>query len=100
MSFQVTPEQALEMIQQDSAVVIDIRDAQSFAQGHIENAQRIDNDNFQAFIESADKEKPIIVCCYHGNSSQPAAQSIAGLGFKSFSMQGGMSGWFFETVSE
>ncbi|MFT6733349.1 MAG: thiosulfate sulfurtransferase [Polaribacter sp.] len=90
---QVTAPQAQELIDNSGAVVIDIRDANSFEQGHIENAIRIDNDNFQAFIESADKEKPIIVCCYHGNSSQPASQTVASFGFKSYSLQGGMGAW-------
>ena len=46
---QVTPQQADQLIKESSAIVIDIRDANSFAQGHIEGATRIDNDNFQAF---------------------------------------------------
>lgn len=93
MNNQITPQQAEQLIKESDAIVIDIRDANSFAQGHIDGATRIDNDNFQAFIESADKEKPIIVCCYHGNSSQPASQTVASFGFKSYSLQGGMSAW-------
>ncbi len=93
MSNQVTPQQADVLIKEKNAVVIDIRDVNSFAQGCIEGAIRIDNSNFQAFIESADKDKPIIVCCYHGNSSQPASQTVASFGFESYSLQGGMSAW-------
>ncbi len=90
---QITPQQADQLIKESSAIVIDIRDVNSFEQGHIESAIRIDNDNFQAFIESADKENPVIVCCYHGNSSQAASQTVASFGFKSYSLQGGMSAW-------
>ena len=99
MSLEITAEQALEMIEKENAVLIDIRDANSFEQIHIEGAKRIDNDNFQAFIDAADRSKAIIVCCYHGISSQPAAQSIISMGFKSFSLQGGMAGWHYESVT-
>jgi len=90
---QIDAQEAQKMIDTQNAVVIDIRDPASFANGHIENAIRIDNENFQAFIDSADKETPIIVCCYHGNSSQAATGVIDDLGFKGFSLQGGMSDW-------
>lgn len=93
MVTQVTTLQVIEMIEKENAVVIDIRDPGSFANGHIENATRVDNDNFQSFIESADKNIPIIVCCYHGNSSIGATEAINNLGYKGFSLQGGMSGW-------
>ncbi|MGB0494724.1 MAG: rhodanese-like domain-containing protein [Kangiellaceae bacterium] len=85
--------EAANLLQQKRAIAIDIRDAASFAQGHIEGAIRIDNDNFQSFIESANKDTAIIVCCYHGNASQPASLSISGLGFESYSLQGGMTEW-------
>ena len=86
--------QAEELINSQEALVVDVRDPNSFSQGHIEDAVRIDNANVQAFIDSADKSKPLVVVCYHGNSSQQAAAVLAQQGFeKSYSMDGGMSDW-------
>lgn len=86
--------QAELLLQQPGTAVVDIRDEQSFQQGHIDNAQRIDNGNVGAFIAGADKEAPLIVCCYHGVSSQNAAQFFAEQGFAAvYSLDGGFEAW-------
>lgn len=70
--------------------LIDIRDPQSFANGHIEGAIHIDNGNIDDFLMRADKTKALVVCCYHGNSSQSAAEFFQQQGFmNSFSLDGG-----------
>jgi thiosulfate sulfurtransferase len=46
------------------------------------------------FLAVADKAKPLIVYCYHGNSSQGAANYFDGLGFKEvYSVDGGYEAW-------
>lgn len=90
----ISVQQAEELIQSQDVLVVDVRDPNTYAQGHIENAVRLDNTNVQSFIESADKSKPLVVVCYHGNSSQQAAAVLAQQGFdRSYSMDGGMSEW-------
>ena len=85
---------AVDLINNEAAIVVDIRDANSFNQSHIENAIRIDNTNIQQFLSQTDKSKPLVVCCYHGNSSQSAAEMFNQQGFDvSCSMDGGMSEW-------
>jgi thiosulfate sulfurtransferase len=75
------------------AALIDIRDEPSFQRGHIEGALRIDNNNVGAFIANADKTTPLIVCCYHGFSSQNAAQYFCEEGFAEvYSLDGGFEG--------
>ena len=85
---------ALELMQNESAVVVDIRDPASYAAGHIAGAQRLDNETVAAFIADTDRASPVIVCCYHGNASQQAAQFLAQQGFeRSYSLDGGFKGW-------
>lgn len=82
-----------------SITIVDIRDPASFAQGHIEGATQITNDNIDQFIAGADLDKPLVVCCYHGNSSQGAADYFNSRGFKvSYSLDGGYERW--RTLSE
>ncbi|WP_373187584.1 thiosulfate sulfurtransferase GlpE [Halopseudomonas sp.] len=89
----IGPEPALQLLEQGAAVV-DIRDPQSFAGGHITGAQHLDNGSLPDFVAAADREQPLIVCCYHGNSSQPAASYFAELGFaRVFSLDGGYELW-------
>lgn len=94
-TFQRIPaSQAQTLVQQPRTLVVDIRDAASFAQGHMEGAQRLDNNNVAQFLEQADKSAPLIVCCYHGISSQNAAQYFAEQGFNEvYSLDGGFEGW-------
>ena len=74
--------------------IVDIRDPQSFANGHMPNAAPLNNDNFAAFVEQAPKNTPVVVVCYHGVSSQQAAQVIAQQGFETvYSMDGGFEAW-------
>jgi thiosulfate sulfurtransferase len=90
----ISVSQAVQLINEDNALVVDIRDPGSFANGHVENATRIDNSNFQAYLQSADKTRPLLVFCYHGNSSQQAAQVFYQQGFEqAYSVDGGMSEW-------
>ncbi|MBQ0743524.1 MAG: thiosulfate sulfurtransferase GlpE [Pseudomonas sp.] len=89
----ISPEQASQLLEQGAALV-DIRDPQSYAQGHISDAVRLDNDSLPAYVATADKRAPLIVCCYHGNSSQPAAAYLASLGFEQvYSLDGGFELW-------
>ena len=48
-------DQAKQLIGEENAQVIDIRDPASYESGHIEGAVHIDNSNVQTFIDEADK---------------------------------------------
>ncbi|MAY40054.1 MULTISPECIES: thiosulfate sulfurtransferase GlpE [Spongiibacter] len=78
----------------EGAQLADIRDEQSYQLGHIEGASHLRNDNLQAFIEAADPDQALIIYCYHGNSSQSAAQFFVEKDFTEvYSMDGGFEAW-------
>jgi thiosulfate sulfurtransferase len=90
----ISANDAKTLMDQGNSQIIDIRDAMSFQASHIANATRIDNDNISQFMAQADLEAPLIVCCYHGNSSQGAANYFAEQGFKNAcSLDGGFEQW-------
>ena len=75
-------------------VVVDIRDANAFAAGHIPGAIHLTNDNIGDFLREADFDAPTIVCCYHGISSQPAADYLISQDFSDvYSLDGGFVQW-------
>lgn len=89
----ISPAQALALRSQ-GAVVVDIRDPQSYALGHISGSLLLDNHSLHDFIAQADMDKPLIVSCYHGNSSQSAAAYLVHQGFSEvYSLDGGFDGW-------
>lgn len=84
---------ALPIIE-NNATIVDIRDLTSFQTSHITNASNLTNDNVQDFIDNNDKNQPVVVCCYHGNSSKGAAEYLAAQGFTQvYSLNGGFSQW-------
>ncbi|WP_415902834.1 thiosulfate sulfurtransferase GlpE [Neptuniibacter sp. QD29_5] len=81
----------------DGAQVADIRDPNSFAQGHISGSYNLSNENLHDYISAADMDKPLLVCCYHGISSQQAAQFLVEQGFDEvYSINGGFEAWRVE----
>lgn len=78
----------------DKAQVVDIRDPVSFQNGRMEHAIHLTNDNIAEYIEKSDFAVPVIVCCYHGNSSKNAAEYLTSVGFKEvYSLNGGFTQW-------
>lgn len=80
--------------QQGAAVFADIRDQRSFALGHIPGSIQLTNSNLAQFIDSLDENAELVVVCYHGNSSQGAAQYLAEQGIEPVSsLDGGFTAW-------
>ena len=91
---ELDPHKAQEMVEEGSVNVIDIRDPGSYSAGHIPSAVSLNDTNVKEFIEFTDKEKPLIVYCYHGISSRGAAEYLSQNGFKEvYSMTGGFEAW-------
>jgi len=89
----ISSQEALELIN-NGAIVADIRDAGSFSNGRINGAVTLSNENLQQFIDETEFDQPIIVCCYHGVSSQSAAAFLCERGYeKVYSLNGGFEGW-------
>lgn len=94
----ISVSEATTMLQSEAATLLDIRDANSFQAGHITDAIHLSNENVEAVVNSLDKDKPVIIYCYHGNSSKGAADYFDSLGFKqSYSVDGGYEVWKLTT---
>ncbi|WP_019029687.1 thiosulfate sulfurtransferase GlpE [Colwellia piezophila] len=77
-----------------SHVVVDIRDENSFANGRITDAINLTNESMADFLRAADLDAPLVVCCYHGISSQQAAQFLISQDFTDvYSLDGGFTQW-------
>jgi thiosulfate sulfurtransferase len=85
----------------DDVQIVDIRDDESYAAGHIEAAFHLHNSNLQQFIAEADPDKPLLVYCYHGHMSQGAAAYLAEQGFaEAYSLDGGFQAWSEEESAD
>jgi thiosulfate sulfurtransferase len=92
--FKRIPPQEAQALREQGAVVVDIRDQPTYAADHIPGAKHLDNVNIADFIRAADLDAPLIVACYHGNSSQSAAAYLVSQGFSDvYSLDGGFELW-------
>lgn len=90
----ISIEQAYEFWVDQSAILVDIRDPQSYRLGHAAGAFHLTNETLNPFLQQHDFDKPVMVMCYHGHSSQGAAQYLVNMGFETvYSVNGGFEAW-------
>lgn len=85
---------ACTLMLRSDILIFDVRDAQSYAQGHILGAQHLCDANMYQVLTTYAKNRPALVYCYHGNMSQSVAQMLIDFAFREvYSMDGGFEGW-------
>lgn len=90
----INEQQAKDKLNINGAILLDVRDIDSYNSGHIGQAIHLTNDNVSDIITNTSKEVPVLVMCYHGNSSQNVAAYFAQQGFSEvYSIDGGYEGW-------
>jgi thiosulfate/3-mercaptopyruvate sulfurtransferase len=81
---------AAGLLQRHGVLRLDVRDAASFAKGHVADAQRVSHANLSALIAGTEKNRPILIYCYHGHASREYAQTFSDFGFAEvYSLDGG-----------
>ena len=95
MSFKrISVPEAKTLLAELEVTVIDVRDAGSFEAGCIDGATRVADHNVQEFVGATDKDKPLVIYCFHGHSSQGAAEYFVEQGFSQvYSIDGGYEAW-------
>ncbi len=96
---ELAPGDAVQLMNR-SAVVLDVRQPERFAAGHIVGARNIPQDRLAEEAEKKLgklKDKSIITCCDTGASGARAAAQLRKLEFKRvFNLRGGVEGWLRE----
>ncbi|NDV95262.1 thiosulfate sulfurtransferase GlpE [Dysgonomonas sp. 521] len=86
--------QAEELLSNHHAILVDIRDEESFNLSHHERAINLSQWSLPQFLFETDRDMPVLVLCYHGNSSQTIAEFLSQQGFQHVhSIDGGYEGW-------
>ena len=77
-------------------LLVDVRTAEEFSEGHIKEAINIDYlaENFSIEIQELELESPVLLYCRSGNRSSKAMKIMKELGFKEvYNLEGGIKGW-------
>ena len=91
----VSAAEAVQLINRERAVLIDVRDAAEFATGHVAKAKNVP----LATLESStalpkNKSLPIVVVCNRGTQGSRAVGMLRKLGYENArSLTGGLAAW-------
>ncbi len=92
----ISPTEAVQCMNREKGVVIDVCGADEFAQGHVKGAVNVPLDQLESSLEKAVKNKstPVIMVCAAGARSKRAQAIAQKLGYeKVHSLNGGLKAW-------
>ena len=92
----LTAQGAVQLINREKAVLIDVRDAEEYAAGHPVGARSVPLADLEAKLASVVKNKtlPVLLLCGSGARARKAAETAKKLGYeKAQVIAGGMRGW-------
>jgi rhodanese-related sulfurtransferase len=91
----LTPQEFKMKSGDKSAVIIDVRTPEEFAEDHIQNAvnKNVFDKDFTTYISSLDKSKTYMVYCLGGKRSRIAANDMRKSGLTVYELQDGIEGW-------
>ena len=91
-----TPEIDIERLAaatDDGAYVIDVRELDEYASGHVPGATPVPMSRLAARLTELDKTRPVYVVCASGNRSAAMTDLLAANGYDAYSVAGGTSAW-------
>ncbi|WP_291588423.1 rhodanese-like domain-containing protein [Comamonas sp. UBA7528] len=92
----LTPADAVQRINREKAVVVDVREAEEYVTGHITNAKNIPLAQLDERLPQVAKNKsvPVVLVCEKGARAVRAEAMAKKLGYeKAQALAGGMKGW-------
>jgi rhodanese-related sulfurtransferase len=92
----VTPQQAINLVNSEEGIFLDIRDSKEFKQGHIVDAVHLPLAQLGSRVSELEKykSKPVIVVCKMGQTASGATKQLRASGFdRAQKMTGGMMEW-------
>ncbi len=92
----VSPQELVNLVNKEGAVVLDVRDSKEFAAGHIVDAVNVPHTSLESRLAELEKykEKPVTIVCKMGQHAGTAGAMLRKAGFGSVSrLSGGMTEW-------
>lgn len=88
--------QATQLMNQGKSLILDVRSAEEFATGHLQNAKHIPLPELSTRLKEIEKSKTstVITVCERGTRASSAASLLTKAGFgQVFILDGGVSAW-------
>ena len=89
----VPTEEAPAWLDRTGAAVIDVREPEEYAAGHIPGAISIPQSELALQLEALDKSKPYLIACAGGVRSLRATHYLTWAGYDAATLEGGTAAW-------
>mgnify|MGYP001822324786 CR=1 FL=1 len=92
----LSPQQAINLVNTEDGIFVDLRDGGDYGKGHIANAVSIPAAKIDGRMAELDKykEKPVVLVCKMGQHSGAVGKKLGQAGYsRVFRMSGGMMEW-------
>lgn len=92
----LTAQGAVQLINRERAVVVDVREPEEFAAGHVTGAKNVPLGQLEQKLQSAVKNKslPLLLVCATGARAQRAVATAKKLGYEQAqAVAGGLKSW-------
>lgn len=95
----ITAEEAKSMMDEGDVIVVDVRTAGEFAEGHVPDAINVPNKSIGDDVSGSlpDQDASILVYCRSGSRSAAASKKLTALGYENTYDFGGIIDWPYET---
>ena len=97
---QITQEEAKAMMDSQEVIILDVREQDEYASGHIPGAVLLPVgtiDDTTAAQVIPEKDSTVLVYCRSGNRSKTASAALADLGYTNIYEFGGINTWPYDT---
>lgn len=83
-----------QLISEQQPLILDCRELKDYQAGHLDNAMHIHEKLRDSLLKNGDKQRPMLIYCYHGHASEHLAEMFGDFGFKQvYSLIGGYTDW-------
>jgi rhodanese-related sulfurtransferase len=92
----VSPSEATMLINREDAIILDVRETEEFAKGHLLEARNVPAAKLKDRMGEIDKfkERPLIICCASGVRSASTCGELKKQGFtRLYNLAGGIDAW-------
>jgi rhodanese-related sulfurtransferase len=93
LPFELTPEQAAELVATGDAELIDVREPHEREAGHIPGSRHVELSRLSESADDLPTERPLVFQCRVGARSAMAAFAFRRAGYDAHNLHGGIVGW-------
>jgi rhodanese-related sulfurtransferase len=90
----ITPAEAAQRMNEESMVLIDVREPYEWDAGHVPDSTHIEMERIASRAEEVPTDRPVAFICLGGGRSGMVAGAFKARGYEAYNVAGGFRAWF------